>query len=91
LLSRSLVDSIAEPKRAALVPGFAAVKSAATAAGALGSSLSGSGPSIFALAASLEIAQAAGAAMKRAFDAASTAGSDLWVCQVGRQGARVIS
>jgi homoserine kinase len=90
LLSRSLVDAIAEPKRAALVPGLAAVKSAAIAAGALGASLSGSGPSIFALAPSLEIAQAAGAAMKRAFDAASNAGSDLWVCPVGRQGARVI-
>lgn len=90
LLSRSLVDTIAEPKRAALVPAFAAVKAAATAAGALGASLSGSGPSIFALAASMEIAQAAGAAMQRAFDAASSAGSDLWVCPVGRQGARVI-
>ena len=91
LLSRSLVDSIAEPKRASLVPGFAAVKSAATAAGALGCSLSGSGPSIFALASSMEIAQAAGAAMKRAFDGASNAGSDVWVCPVGREGARVIS
>lgn len=91
LLSRSLVDTIAEPKRAALVPGFAAVKAAAADAGALGASLSGSGPSIFALAASMPVAQAAGAAMQRAFDAASSAGSDLWVCPVGRQGARVIS
>jgi homoserine kinase len=91
LLSRSLVDSIAEPKRASLVPGFAAVKSAAVGAGALGASLSGSGPSIFALTRSVEIAHAAGAAMKRAFDAASDAGSDLWVCPVGRQGARIVS
>jgi homoserine kinase len=91
LLSRSLVDSIAEPKRASLVPGFAAVKSAAIAAGALGASLSGSGPSIFALASSMAIAQAVGSAMKRAFDSTSEAGSDLWVCPVGRQGARVIS
>jgi homoserine kinase len=91
LLSRSLVDSIAEPKRASLVPGFAAVKSAAAAAGALGCSLSGSGPSIFALVRSMEVAHAAGAAMKRAFDAESNAGSDLWVCPVGRQGARVVS
>ncbi len=72
LLSRSLVDSIAEPKRASLVPGFADVKSAAIAAGALGCSLSGSGPSIFALAASIEIARAAGDAMQRAFERAST-------------------
>jgi homoserine kinase len=91
LLSRSLVDHIAEPKRAVLVPGFATVKSAALEAGALGCSLSGSGPSIFALASSLETAHAAGSAMQRAFDAASNAGADLWVCPIGRQGARVIS
>lgn len=91
LLSRSLVDSIAEPKRASLIPGFAAVKAAATSAGALGCSLSGSGPSIFALAASIDIARIAGDAMKSAFDAGSAVGSDLWVCPVGRQGARVVS
>ena len=91
LLSRSLVDYIAEPKRAALVPGFAEVKAAAMHAGALGCSLSGSGPSIFALAASLDLAQAAGAAMQRAFSTHSNVATDLWVCPVGRQGARVIS
>lgn len=90
LLSRSLVDVIAEPKRAALVPGFAEVKAAAVAAGALGCSLSGSGPSVFALAASLDLARAAGEAMHRAFDAASPVGADLWVCPVGRQGARIV-
>jgi homoserine kinase len=90
LLSRSLVDSIAEAKRASLVPGFAGVKAAAVAAGALGCSLSGSGPSIFALAASVEIARAAGEAMQHSFAAASDAGADLWVCPVGRQGARII-
>jgi homoserine kinase len=91
LLSRSLVDHIAEPKRASLVPGLAEIKAAATAAGALGCSLSGSGPSIFALAATLEIAHAAGHAMQRVFDESSNVGSDLWVCPVGRQGARVVS
>jgi len=91
LLSRSLVDHIAEPKRAALVPGLAEIKAAARIAGALGCSLSGSGPSIFALAATLEIAQAAGEAMQRAFDATSDVGSDLWVCPIGRQGARVVN
>lgn len=91
LLSRSLVDSVAEPKRASLVPGFADLKAAAASAGALGCSLSGSGPSVFALAPSLEVAHAAGAAMKAAFDTASDAGADLWVCPVGRQGARVVS
>jgi homoserine kinase len=91
LLSRSLVDHIAEPKRAALVPGLADIKAAAVSAGALGCSLSGSGPSIFALAASLDLAHAAGAAMQRAFARHSNVAADLWVCPVGRQGARVVS
>lgn len=90
LLSRSLVDHIAEPKRASLVPGLAEIKSAAASAGALGCSLSGSGPSIFALAPNLDVARAAGEAMQRRFDAISSVGSDLWVCPVGREGARVI-
>lgn len=91
LLSRSLEDVIAEPKRASLVPGFHAVKAAALAAGALGCSLSGSGPSVFALASSLEVARHAGEAMQRAFNTESGVGADLWVSLVGRQGARVIS
>src|SRR5207249_6872404 len=49
LMARSLEDTIAEPRRAPLVPGLASIKKAAIDAGALGSSLSGSGPSIFAL------------------------------------------
>ena len=91
LLARSLEDVIAEPKRASLVPGFYAVKAAALAAGALGCSLSGSGPSIFALASSLAEAAQAGDAMQKAFAAESALGADLWVSLVGRQGARVIS
>jgi len=90
LLSRSIEDVIAEPKRAALVPGFYAIKSAALAAGAIGCSLSGSGPSLFALAGSVEEAREVGAAMQRAFDEASSVGADLWVSAVGRQGARVV-
>jgi homoserine kinase len=49
LVERSLVDVVAEPKRADLVPGFRAVQSAALAVGALGCSISGAGPTIFAL------------------------------------------
>lgn len=50
LISRSLEDGFAEPRRAPLIPRFAEVKRAALGAGALGSSISGAGPTIFALA-----------------------------------------
>jgi homoserine kinase len=49
LISKTLKDVIIEPQRAAAVPCFAAVKDAAERGGALGFSLSGSGPSLFAL------------------------------------------
>lgn len=49
LLSRCLKDIVIEPQRAAAVPCFPGVQEAATKNGAYGCSLSGSGPSIFAL------------------------------------------
>ncbi len=49
LLGRSLVDAVATPARSSLIPGCAEVIEAALDAGALGSSISGAGPSIFAL------------------------------------------
>lgn len=49
LIGKTLHDVIIEPQRAAAVPCFAAVKAAAERTGALGFSLSGSGPSLFAL------------------------------------------
>jgi homoserine kinase len=49
LMGRAIDDRIAEPARADLLPGFAEAKRAALAAGALGCSISGSGPTLFAL------------------------------------------
>src|SRR5205809_2811325 len=66
LLSRALEDTIAEPRRAPLVPGFAAIKRSAIAAGALGCSLSGSGPSLFALCRSTADAERVARAMTAA-------------------------
>lgn len=70
LLSRSLVDVLAEPARAALIPGFSHVRRAALESGALGCGISGSGPSIFALTDSGEKCASLGKAMKEVFDRA---------------------
>ena len=91
LIARSLEDHVAEAKRAHLVPGFDEVKLAAHRAGALGCSLSGSGPAIFALCSSLDRAELAGEAMCAAFNRVSEVGADLWVSPVGRQGARIVA
>jgi homoserine kinase len=90
-VSRSLVDAIAEPRRAHLVPGFFAVQEAARSAGALGCSLSGSGPSIFALCETRARAEAVGAAMRASYADAAGLDADLWVSAVGRAGARVVA
>jgi len=49
MIAKTLKDVVIEPQRSAAVPCFEAVAGAASHAGALGCSLSGSGPSIFAL------------------------------------------
>jgi homoserine kinase len=49
LARHALVDLYAEPRRAALIGSFYAVKEAAMTAGALGCTISGAGPSVFAL------------------------------------------
>lgn len=89
LLGRSLQDVVAEPRRALLIPGFPRVKNAALEAGALGCSISGSGPSLFSLCASLEQARGVGEAMQRAF-AAEGLESDLYVSQINQEGPRLL-
>jgi homoserine kinase len=91
LIGRTLEDRVAEPKRAHLVTGFDAVKAAAVASGALGCSLSGSGPSIFALCTSLDRAERVGEAMRDALTATAKIGADLWVSRVGTRGARIVA
>jgi homoserine kinase len=91
LMARSLEDRIAEPHRAALVPGFAAIKRAALDAGALGSSLSGSGPSLFALCADMDTAERVGAAMSAAVRQHVGGDLQLYVSAIVPHGARVVS
>jgi len=71
LVRESLHDRFAEPARAALVPGFLEAKKAAMAAGALGVSISGAGPTVFALCADEASAHAAAAAMQKAMSPAT--------------------
>jgi len=67
LLRRALDDRYAEPLRAPLIPRFYDVKRAALEAGAFGCSISGSGPTLFAIATDASAAQRCADAMSRAF------------------------
>ena len=85
LFGRSLDDIIFEPVRSLLIPGFDAVKGEALANGALGCSISGSGPSIFALCRGEASARIVGQAMQQAF-VPYQLDTDLYVSQVNHQG-----
>lgn len=91
LIARSLEDTIAEPRRAPLVPGFAAIKAAAIGAGALGCSLSGSGPSLFALCRGMDVAARVAAAMASAVKAHIGGEPQTYVSPIASRGARVVS
>jgi homoserine kinase len=89
LLGRAIDDRIAEPYRAALLPGFLEAKQAALAAGALGSSISGGGPTAFALVRGEQEGDRVAAAMRKAY-AECGYSSDVRVAQIDRQGARIV-
>lgn len=90
LLGRAIDDRIAEPVRAPLLQGFSAAKAAALAAGALGCSISGSGPTAFALAGSPAAAEAIALAMGEAYRSAGL-GCRTRIARVDVEGARVES
>ena len=90
LIGRSLVDTIAEPRRASLVPGLAAIKRAAAGAGALGCSLSGSGPSLFALCRNAGDADRVAAAMTAAVRGEIGGNPQTYVSSIAPIGARVV-
>jgi homoserine kinase len=90
LISVALVDLVAEPVRAAMTPGFEAVRRAAVAAGALGAGLSGSGPTMFAWTHEPAWAERIAESMHRALGDEAGLDGDLLVSPVGAAGARVV-
>ncbi len=90
LLGRALDDRIAEPARAPLIPGFTAAKAAALAAGALGGSISGGGPTSFYLADSDASASRVASAVRDSYAARDIACS-VRVERVASEGALTLS
>jgi homoserine kinase len=91
LIARALEDSIAEPRRASLVPGLAVIKRAAVSAGALGCSLSGSGPSMFALCRDRSSADQVASAMTAAVQREIGGTSQTYVSSISTRGAYVVT
>ncbi|KFN44574.1 homoserine kinase [Arenimonas oryziterrae] len=89
LVRRGLSDVLVEPRRAPLITGFAEVKTAALDCNALGASISGAGPSVFAWFESRADAEAAATAMRAAFATAGFA-SESFVSPIAGPAARVL-
>ncbi|MEP6938712.1 MAG: homoserine kinase [Rudaea sp.] len=90
LVRAGLRDVLVEPRRAPLIVGFAQVKQAALDHGALGASISGAGPSVFAWFETRAGAEAAAPAMRAGFAAAGMA-SESFVSPVNGPAARLIA
>jgi len=88
LIRESLLDVVIEPQRQVLIPGFAEVKQAALAGGALGCSISGAGPTVFAWV-EAPAAEAVREAMVAAFGRHGL-DSDSWISAIDPVGARVV-
>jgi homoserine kinase len=89
LISRSLVDIIAEPARKPLIPFFDEVKNSALKAGALGAGISGSGPTIFALCEGNEVAKKVYHSIEESY---KNKGIDfeMFISKVNQEGIRIL-
>lgn len=90
LIGRSLHDEIVEPLRSVLIPGFDLIKQAALENGALGSGISGSGPSIFALSKGKETAEKIAKAMSAVYEAINLP-YEIHVSKVNSEGVKILS
>lgn len=89
LIGRSLQDKVIEPLRGILIPAFEALKTAAQQAGALGSGISGSGPSVFALCKGEESARAAAALMSEVYQSIDLK-HDVHISPVNPSGIKIL-
>ncbi|MBU4444706.1 MAG: homoserine kinase [Candidatus Marinimicrobia bacterium] len=89
LIGRSLTDHIIEPRRANLIPHFDEAKQSAIDNGAIGCSISGSGPSIFALSSSLENAEIIAVSMSSVFSNYFIA-NQTYISKINQTGARIL-
>jgi homoserine kinase len=89
LIGRSLHDDIVEPLRGKFIPHFDQVKQAALDHGALGSGISGSGPSIFALSRGIDTAQEVAKAMRDIFDGTEIP-YEIHVSKINAEGVKII-
>ncbi len=88
LLRLTLKDTVIEPQRAHLIPGFSQAKQACADLGAIGFSISGAGPSVFAWADSKAKAAKIGSSIKKIFEDNQMLAS-VFVGRISKKGAYI--
>lgn len=89
LMKRSLHDAIIEPHRSKLIPFYKEVKQAALNAGALGTNISGSGPSIFSLCKGIETATLVSEAIEKVYLSTGIK-FDIYISKINIEGIKVL-
>lgn len=89
LIGRSMVDYIVEPTRKLLIPLYDDIKNAAMEQGAIGASIAGSGPSIFAFTKGKETAEKIKATMQEMYDEVGIL-AYTYLSKIGTQGVRTL-
>lgn len=89
LISRSLQDVVIEPFRKHLIPNFDDVKNIAIQNGALGSGISGAGPSIFALCKGENTANKVASAMRETY-LKTNISFDVYISKINDEGVKII-
>lgn len=88
LIGRALEDFIIEPVRSTLIPHYTSAKQAALDAGALGASISGSGPTLFAFSKDEKTAQNVALAMQVVFNKEGIE-NKIYVSLINSEGVRL--
>jgi homoserine kinase len=90
LIQDSLKDVLIEPQRASLIPGFYEFQKAARQSGALGCSISGSGPAIFCLVRGSRLSEKVLAALQAVAKKENISLHAAWVSGISSRGARLV-
>jgi len=89
LIGECLEDVVAEPYRSKVIPAYEILKKAAKTAGALGTSISGSGPSIFSLCQGIDIAKKISSAQKKVLNSTDVS-FEVYISKINTKGVSIL-
>ena len=89
LIGECLEDVVAEPYRSKVIPAYGVLKQAAKTAGALGTSISGSGPSIFSLCKGIDIAKEISSTQKKVLNSMDVS-FEVYISKINTKGVSIL-